>query len=107
MRTVTLVATLVGHIWMPSTICYKHVKTTKREDETLRDMLLRVTNDGDFQSCGLTDATLYVEDVKIQGSTRRSKQRAWDLRFACWHTEDFKAADADVEAMYDYASDED
>lgn len=82
--TVTLKGTLVGKIWMPAAECTKPVTLDRRHDfnyfdkvlPTARDMVLRATNDGDFQSCNLTaDSYFEFERAARRGSTliRRSR----------------------------------
>lgn len=80
-RQYILRADLVGRIWMPNCLAVKPVKyrftrpenpesPSRRRDEcdTLRDALLRVTSDGDFQSCALANATIEIQDC---GKMRR------------------------------------
>lgn len=60
---------IVGKIWWPAGAeCYKELEySITREDSrfsepgTLRDHVLRATNDGDFQSATLAHAELIVE----------------------------------------------
>lgn len=50
---------LVGQIWMPATECWKELSYDVTQESkrivggkvTLRDHVLRATNDGDFQDC--------------------------------------------------------
>jgi hypothetical protein len=50
----------------------------------LRDALLHLTNDGDFQSCAITWARLevshYFGDETNGTSTVKTRTRVWDLR---------------------------
>lgn len=56
---------LVGNIWMPNAECYKPIDYDLDDQDarwsergTLRDHVLRATNDGDFQSCTIADGYL-------------------------------------------------
>lgn len=70
---------LVGMIWMPHVECWKDVNfifqrehTTepfKRVCDDLRDAMLQITNDGDFQWCAIVHGDLIVR--KIDGSRAR------------------------------------
>jgi hypothetical protein len=51
--TAKIYGTLRGTIWMPATTCEKPVEYTLESDDTLRDAVLRITNDGDFRACDL------------------------------------------------------
>lgn len=61
-----------GFIWMPYAECTKDfdIQFSKEPGpfkvcaETLRDALLHITNDGDFQSCGIDWAVLEIERRK-------------------------------------------
>lgn len=74
---------VVGPIWWPvGTECYKPLEysctdTNSRWSEpgTLRDHVLCVINDGDFQSCTLAHAELIVERRK----GNRRVIRSWPL----------------------------
>ena len=82
---------LVGKIWMPATECYKPLDYTfvRKENErrspwqdaheTLRDALLQITNDGDFQSCGVADGMLTVTRQDGSGGRKRSYSRCFPL----------------------------
>jgi hypothetical protein len=85
---------VAGTIWMPVAECSKHFDVElvriPRDSQTrvahshgwpmeiteLRDALLTITNDGDFQSCGIVWATLEVSHMK--GSKKIT--RYWDIR---------------------------
>lgn len=84
LRQYILRADLVGYIWMPNCLAVKPVEyrftrpenpesPSRRRDEcdTLRDALLRVTSDGDFQSCTLANATIEVQDNRRGGRKSR------------------------------------
>lgn len=77
---------IVGQIWMPTTECYKRLDyDLTREDArftapgTLRDHVLRATNDGDFQSATLAHAELVVTRRKREGTRTVTVTRAWPL----------------------------
>ena len=82
--TITLNGMLVGPIWMPAAECIKPITLDRKRDfrysdgslPTAREMALRATNDGDFQSCALTvDSYFEFERSTWRGSTliRRSR----------------------------------
>ena len=66
--SIEIYGTIRGTIWMPAIECTKevHCKFTPkqqpftREWTGIRDALLHLTNDGDFQSCMLEDVSLRV-----------------------------------------------
>lgn len=74
---VALIGVVVGRIWMPATECTKDVSISESEFRysdgsrpTLRDLALRATNDGDFQSCSLTaDSFFEFQRVRRAGNT--------------------------------------
>ena len=85
-----IIGAIIGDIWMPATECWKDVTRVftrskaniRRSDEaaTLRDMVLAVTNSGDFQSCSLTgDSVLRVTRETWSKGRRVTRQRWWDL----------------------------
>jgi hypothetical protein len=104
MRTkITLYGEIAGTIWMPAVECSKefHLELTliPRASSTrtypgiapcsmqitcLRDALLHLTNDGDFQSCSITWATLEVShcfgDETCGTRTVKARTRVWELR---------------------------
>lgn len=81
---------LLGDIWMPSIAAHKHVKYTfiRKEaersnswvnaHETLRDALLKVTNDGDFRWCRF-DGYLTITRTRYVESGVYSHKRVIDL----------------------------
>lgn len=92
MRTeFTIRGYLVGTIWMPAAECYKNVSYTfvrnecerrsawQDAHETLRDALLQITNDGDFQSCAVADGVLTVTRQDGSGGRKRSYSRCFPL----------------------------
>ena len=104
MRTkITLYGEIAGSIWMPAVECTKEfhlelvrIPRTSRirtypgimprsmEITCLRDALLRLTNDGDFQSCAIHWARLevshtFVNEMRGTG-TIKVRTRIWELR---------------------------
>jgi hypothetical protein len=104
MRTkITLYGEIAGTIWMPAVECSKEFhleliriprKSSNRtypgiapcsmQITCLRDVLLHLTNDGDFQSCSITWARLKVSHTSGDESrgtrTVRVRTRTWELR---------------------------
>ena len=104
MRTkITFYGEVAGNIWMPAVECTKefhleliriprHSKTRtcpgiaprSMEITCLRDALLHLTNDGDFQSCAITWATLevshYFGDETNKTRTSKIHTRVCELR---------------------------
>jgi hypothetical protein len=104
MRTkITLYGEVAGIIWMPAVECtkvfhlelirisrnsktrtYPGVAPRSMEITCLRDALLHITNDGDFQSCAITWARLevsrYFGDEPHGSATTRIRTRVWELR---------------------------
>ena len=92
--TIRLYGEVQGTIWMPAAECTKRfdVRLVRipRDSNTrtayahgwpmeitcLRDALLHITNDGDFQSCGIAFAVLEVTHTR---GTRRVS-RTWEMR---------------------------
>ena len=80
---------LVGTIWMPRVECWKDVNfifqrehTTepfKRVCDDLRDAMLQITNDGDFQSCAVAGGILRVINVRQRGQGRVIREKVYDL----------------------------
>ena len=104
MRTkIMLYGEIAGNIWMPAVECSKefHLELTRiprtsntraypgiaprsMEITCLRDALLRLTNDGDFQSCAIAWARLEVRHY-FGGDTAgtrtvKTRTRVWELR---------------------------
>lgn len=102
-KTITLCGEIAGNIWMPAIECSKtfHLELTRipsnsatrtypgiaprsMEITCLRDALLHITNDGDFQSCAITWAVLevshYFGDEAGGTSTVKIRTRVWELR---------------------------
>jgi hypothetical protein len=104
MRTktkITLTGELAGTIWMPAVECtkefhleliriprtstirtYPGIMPRSMEITCLRDVLLHLISDGDFQSCAINWARLEVSHTfgdETRG-TRRVRTRMWDLR---------------------------
>jgi hypothetical protein len=104
MRTkIMLYGEVAGTIWMPTVECTKTFQLEliriPRDSETrtypgiaprsmdisrLRDALLHVTSDGDFQSCAVTWAQLevshYFGSEMRTADTLRIRTRVWELR---------------------------
>ena len=104
MRTkITLYGEVAGTIWMPAVPCtkafrleliriprnsktrtYPGIAPRSMEITCLRDALLHLTNDGDFQSCAITWARLkvshYFPDETHGTHTTRIRTRVWELR---------------------------
>jgi hypothetical protein len=103
MRTkITFYGEIAGTIWMPAVECTKafhlelnripRTSTTRTypgiaprsmEITCLRDALLHLTNDGDFQSCAITWARLEVSHYfgdETDGRTVKIRTRVWELR---------------------------
>ena len=77
---------LVGHIWMPAAECYKPLAyDITAEDErfseslTLREHVLRATNDGDFQSGAIADGYIKATVTKLQGASVVKRTRCFPL----------------------------
>jgi hypothetical protein len=97
---ITLRGYLVGSIWWPvGAECYKHLTyDVTREDSrftepgTLRDHVLRATNDGDFQCATIACGELIAERREIKDGRERIVRRSFPLsRFPsvadCLHPE--------------------
>lgn len=104
MRTkITLMGELAGTIWLPAVECTKEfhlelvrIPRTSRirtypgimprtmEITCLRDALLHLTNDGDFQSCAINWARLEVShtfgDESRGTRTVKIRTRMWEVR---------------------------
>ena len=101
-KTITLYGEVAGTIWMPAVECtkefhlelnritrpsttrtYPGIAPRSMEITCLRDALLHVTNDGDFQSCAITWAVLEVSHYsgETHGThTVKTRTRVWELR---------------------------
>ena len=80
--SISLSGYLVGPIWWPSEECYKRFDYNLTDEEsrwsepgTLRDHVLAITNDGDFQHCEIADGILEITTYK----TNRRRSRIFDL----------------------------
>jgi hypothetical protein len=104
MRTrITLYGEVAGNIWMPAFECtkafdleltriprnsmtrtYPGVSPRSMEITCLRDALLHITNDGDFQSCAVMWAILsvshYLGGEPYGSRTTVTRTRVWKLR---------------------------
>ncbi len=102
-KTITLYGEVAGTIWMPAVECskdfrleltriprhsatrtYPGIAPRSMEITCLRDALLHLTNDGDFQSCAITWAVLevshYFGDEACGTRTVKTRTRVWELR---------------------------
>lgn len=81
---------LFGKIWMPATECFKDVQFSFQRDtnpqrpfvnvcDDLRDACLRITNDGDFQSCKLAQAMITIRKTRTTGTGLCVRERSFDL----------------------------
>ena len=112
--TITLYGEVAGHIWMPAVECtkgfrleltriprdsttrtYPGIAPRSMEITCLRDALLHLTNDGDFQSCAITWAVLevshYFGDEARGTRTVKTRTRVWELRGAGPNADCFEA----------------
>ena len=90
--TITLQGTIAGTIWMPAATCAKHFKVVDKPGPwgdfhysdgsrpTIREMVLKATNDGDFQSCSIIDATVTVERRTAGRNGETVRRRHFDIR---------------------------
>lgn len=81
--TIRIYGEVKGTIWMPACECTKEFDNTYLYDpntpdirqgnqiDCLRDALLKITNDGDFQGCGINWA--FMEIIKDNGISRKSR----------------------------------
>ena len=78
-----------GRIWMPACVCTKSFRVSEDDFRysdgsrpTLRDMILRATNDGDFQSAAVSYGWLTVETILPRKDSRGqiTRKRSWNLR---------------------------
>jgi len=101
-KTITLYGEVAGTIWMPAVECtkefhlelnriprnsttrtYPGIAPRSMEVTRLRDALLHLTNDGDFQSCAITWAVLEVSHYFDKADDTRTveiRRRVWELR---------------------------
>lgn len=92
MRTeFTISGYIVGKIWMPATECWKDLNYTfvrhenerknpwQDAQETLRDAMLHVTNDGDFQSCSVSHGVLTVTRRECSAGRQVTFERMFPL----------------------------
>jgi len=102
-KKITLYGEVAGNIWMPAVECtkefclkliriprnsktriYPGISPRSMEITCLRDALLHLTNDGDFQSCSISWAVLevrhYFDDEASRTCTVKTRTRAWELR---------------------------
>ena len=78
---VYLRGTVYGPIWMPAVECWKPVTVSAQYADgsrlTLRDMALRATADGDFQSASLTTDSEVVFEQTIKKGNRTLRRVKW------------------------------
>ncbi len=75
-----ILGTIVGPIWWPvGAECTKEVCVTAEEDDTLRDVVLRVTSSGDFQHCSIADGMLRTEQTSACGRMVTTRMRYTEL----------------------------
>lgn len=79
-----------GKIWMPPVTCTKHFHISEVDfryadgkKPTLRDMVLKATNDGDFQSAELSEGELILTMVLPRADKKGSitKTKTFNLRW--------------------------
>ena len=100
-KTITLYGEIAGNIWMPAVECtkefrlelnripcnsatrtYPGIAPRSMEITCLRDALLHITNDGDFQSCSIAWGVLEISHYFGNDGTRTAeiRNRVWELR---------------------------
>ena len=102
MRQYRIFGYVGGEIWMPSELCWKRFDTgwfTWEEGPTYtpprngfpgtypdyRTVLLDIVGDGDFQSCGIVQATVEIQETRGRGTWRRSMElKGRDENKDCW-----------------------
>lgn len=105
LESITLSGTLAGKIWWPQDYASKDFSVTftpehrpfSRPWENLPDALDHITNDGDFQGCGLVD--LWLEATWREGNRRTSIHNKINLDAKV--LKGFKASDSAVGAYFD------
>jgi hypothetical protein len=80
---------LVGNIWWPvGAECWKDVRYRCQDEQartegkmTLRDHILRITNDGDFQSCVIAQGEITITATRYDPERRTlcRRSRSWPL----------------------------
>lgn len=77
---VSINGTKRGLIWWPRMDAEKSFSYTPKEDETLRDAILRITNDGDFESCDvLLDTFVEVTMIKATATSTLKRTRFFEI----------------------------
>ena len=86
----TLTADIIGEIWMPQTVCTKEcVSVTSSREKgfpddfrysdgsrpTLREMALRLLDDGDFRSCRFQADAVMLTSTYYKGNKRITATR--------------------------------
>lgn len=77
-----------GPIWQPGFVCSKTFSVCNREYPfksvtrllTLRDMVLHITNDGDFRDCMIADAQVIFTRTQVTADETIVRRRAMDIR---------------------------
>ena len=85
--TLEIRGTLVGPIWMPACECYKPLSYDIGREQartvggkmTLRDHVLRATNDGDFQHCEIADGVIVATFKRATKNGYNTRTRYFDL----------------------------
>lgn len=114
--TASIHCTIAGHIWMPSTLCWKDgIKLEFGQgpwkfEGNLRDALLQITNDGDFQSCSVVDGSLKLTRTTRLATSIITRTRHFDLAFFPSIADclaDEKAQEEYQDALANYSDDDD
>ena len=79
--TISIHGTKRGPIWWPvGAECEKDFSYTVKADETLRDALLKITNDGDFQYTEVLENTFIRVKMLLQsGYATLTRERIFDI----------------------------
>lgn len=112
LESVTLYGTVAGRMWMPSCHAWKEFQVKlvpggahfAREWHGLRDALMEIANDGDFQSCGLVDAALIAT---YNTGPNRTTQIRGEINLDAKALADLKATPEAVDAYFNNSFDED
>ena len=111
-REVSITTGLVGRIWRPACICAKDTtvkigdKPWHYDAKTLREALLHITNDGDFQSCVAVNGVLTITHTTTRGSSTVKRTRQWPLDMFP-SIADMVGNDEDLNDYYDAKGDDD
>ncbi len=78
--TITISGTYGGSIWMPAVVCAKRFETTVEADQTLREAVLQVLDDGDFQNCSIAEGTVgFARSLPDRRGFQRYHRRSMDM----------------------------